>query len=150
MLEQLRVNIDSGYSCVDRSCPQVEQSGSAGPDKNDTTVDVFARNFPCQHLPGGDVRCLAEMAEFEIYAPASISGYFDVADADVIEARRLSERRLATRVRCLQHVGTCALGNAKRFCCERGHKCLVKPEHEREAANDLIAISYPVECTDSP
>ena len=119
MLEQLRVNIDSGHSRVDRGCPQVEQARSAGPDQDDPALDVVLRDFPCQHLPGGNIGGLGEVAEFEIDAATGICWHFDVADADVVEAGGLSEGRLAARVRCFKHVGCRPLGNAKRFRCER-------------------------------
>ena len=149
MLEYLRVNIDPGHSRVDRGCPQVEQARSAGPDKDDPALDLFLRNFPGQHLPGGNICCLVEVAELEIHPSRTIRGHFDVADADVVEAGGLPESRLATRVRCLKHVGCCSLGNAKRFRCERRHESLIKPEHEGDTANNLIAIGHPVERADS-
>ena len=39
--------------------------------------------------------------------------------------------------------------HAHGFCCERGHERVIKPKHERDAANDLVAIGYPVERADS-
>ena len=105
MLEYLGVNIDAGHSRFDRGCPQVEQARSASPDKNDPPLDVLLRNFPGQHLPGRNIRRLVELTEFEIHTPCTVRGHYDVADADVVEAGGLSKRRLATRVRCLKHVG---------------------------------------------
>ena len=84
-----------------------------------------------------------------IHPSRTIRRYFDVTDADVVEAGGLSERRLATRVRCLKQVARCSLGNAKRFRCERRHQSLIKPEHEGDMANNLIAIGHPVERADS-
>src|SRR5262245_1067277 len=98
MLEHLRMDINSGYSRVHWGCPQVEQARSAGADKDDAALDVFLRNFPSQHLPGRNVGCLIEVAEFEVYASSGICGYLDVTDADVVEACGLSESGLATRV----------------------------------------------------
>src|SRR5215831_21289264 len=98
MLDQLRVNVDSRYSCVERGRPQVEQSRCAGPDQDDSAFDVFPRNISGQHLPGRNVCCLIEVAEFEIYTSAGVCRHFDVAYTYVIKACRLSESRLATRV----------------------------------------------------
>src|SRR6266542_2182252 len=145
MLEYLGVNIDSGYGRVDRGGPQVEQARSAGPDKNDPPLDVLLRNFPGQHLPGGNVGCLVEVAELKIYASTCIRGDFDVADADVIKAGGLPESGFAAGVRCLEHVSGCALGNAKRFGCKGRHESVIEPEHEGDSANNLIAVGHPVE-----
>src|SRR5262249_6339718 len=98
MLEHLQVNIDSWYRCIDWGRPQVEQARSAGPDQDDPALDVFLRDFSRQHLPGRNICCLVEVAEFEIHTSSSICRHFDVADADVVEACGLSKRRLATRV----------------------------------------------------
>ncbi len=149
MLEYLGVNIDPGQGRVEWGCPQVKQAGSAGSDKNDSSLDVLLRNFPGQYLPGGNIGCFGEMAEFEIHASTSIGGHCDVTDADVVEAGGLSERSLAAGVRCLNHVGRCPLGNTKRFGRERRHEGLIEPEHERDPANNLIAIGYPVERAES-
>ena len=98
MLDDLRVNIDSRHGRVDWGGPQVEQAGSAGADQNDPALDVLLRNFPRQHLPGGNVGGLVKVAEFEIHASPTIGRHFDIPDADVIEAGGLSESRLATRI----------------------------------------------------
>src|SRR5262245_3223319 len=89
------------------------------------------------------------MPELDIYRSRSICGHFDVTDTDVVEACGLPESRLAARIRRLKQIGCRPLGNAKRFRCERGHEKFIKPEHQCDPANNLIAIGYPVECTDS-
>src|SRR4029079_12572735 len=144
MVEHLPLDVDTGQSRVNWSGPQVEQAGSAGADQNDPTLDLLLCDLPGQYLPGRNVGCLGEVAEFEIHTTPAIGGDFDVPDANVVETCGLSERGLATRVRCLQHIGACPLGHAHGFCCERGHERVIKPKHECDPANDLVAIGYPV------
>src|SRR5260370_38859803 len=97
MLEHLGVNIDPRHRGIDRGCPQVEQTRSAGADKNDLSLDVVLRNLAGQHFPSRDILRLVVMAEFEKDPATTIGRHNDVADAAVVEAGGLAESRLATR-----------------------------------------------------
>src|SRR5436190_22388788 len=98
MLDYLRVNVDSGHRRIHWGRPQVEQTRSAGADQNYLALDIFLRNLPGQHLGGRNIRCLVEVAELEIHPARAIGWHFNIADADVVEASGLAERRLTTRV----------------------------------------------------
>src|SRR5262249_26178736 len=98
MFEHLGVDIDSRHRGIDRSCPQVEQAGSAGADQNDPSFDIVWRSIAGKHLPGGNILRLVVVREFEKDPASTIGRHNDVADADVIEAGGLSKSRLATRV----------------------------------------------------
>src|SRR4029077_6329716 len=115
MLDYLGVNIDSRYRRIHWRCPQVEQARSARPNKNNLPLNFLLRNFPGQYLPCGNIGCLVEVAELEINPARALGWHVDIADANMVEAGRLSKRRLATRVRCLKHVSRGILSNAKGF-----------------------------------
>src|SRR6516165_568108 len=144
MLDDLGVNIDSGYSRIDGGGSQVKQTRSTGADQNDPALNLFLRNLAGEHLPGGDIGRLIEVPEFEVHASRIIGGYFDFPDLNVVEACGLAEGRLATGVGRLKHEAACALGDAKGLSPKRRHEILIEPEQESNPANDLIAISDPV------
>src|SRR6516164_6678537 len=145
MLDDLGVNIDSGYSRIDRGGSQVKQTGSAGADQNDPALNLFLRNLAGEHLPGGNIGRLIEVPEFQVHPYRIIGGYFDFSDLNVVEACGLAEGRLATCVGRLKHEAACALGDAQGLSPKRRHEILIEPEQEGNPANDLIAISDPVE-----
>src|SRR5262249_27394762 len=98
MLEHLGVHIDPRYRGIDRGCPQVEQTRSAGADQNDFSLDVVGRNLAGQYFPSGDILRLVVMTEFEKDSATTIGRHNDVADADVVEAGGLAESGLTTGV----------------------------------------------------
>ncbi len=149
VLQHLCVNLESRQRRVERRGAQIHEPRGAGADQDDHAGDILGVVLAGQHLPRGNVRGWIGRTELQPQPAVEIGRDLDRADADVIEPRRFAKRRLAARVRRLQHVGARPLRHAQRLHRQRRHELVADPVDQRHAPHHLVAVRYPVDRADA-
>ncbi len=150
LLERLGVHLDAGDGGIERRSAQIEQADRAGADNDVASGDLLGIGCAVEHAVGGDVAARIGGREAQPQLAVAVGRQHRSADAHMLDAGALTERRDAAASRGAHEYRGLVFGDAQRLERQRWIENSGDRQQQRHAAHDLVALGQPVDGAEPP
>lgn len=139
------MHLDAGNGGIERGGAQIEQPDGAGADEDVASGNLLGLGAAIEHAVGGDVAARVGRGEAEPQLAVAIGRQNGRADAHMLDAGALPERRHAAASRGAHEYRRFILGDAQRLERQRWIEHSADRQQQGHAAHGLIALGEPVD-----